>query len=160
MVQRKFRAAYMQAKQGHKTEALPFRLLYTTLAIPFSWLSNFNGCTSTPGAFVSRNDNRGFYNQGAHPCFLDLRGGKKIHKALHLCGKWSVQRPHECMCVCMRKPADIFEWRGGSVRMGNRWGERDISGVAAAGTFRLQPPEKTAHQKKQQKEQNWNGIRE
>lgn len=152
MVQRKFRAAYTQAKQGHKTEALPFRLLYTTFPIPFSWLSNFNGCSSTPGAFVSRNDNRGFYNQGAHPCFLDLRRKKKIHKALYPCVKWSVQWPHECMCVCMCKTADIFErCEGRSVR-----GEGHCGGCCTGDGFVADPRKDGTSGKATEGELEWN----
>lgn len=154
MVQRKFRAAYTQAKQGHKTEALPFRLLYTTFPISFSWLSNFNGCSSTPGAFVSRNDNRGFYNQGAHPCFLDLRRKKKYIKPC-ICVLNEVCSGHmsACVCACVRQPTSLNGVKE------DRWGERDISVVVAPGTVSSQTPERTAHQEKQQKE-NWNGIRE
>lgn len=144
MAQRKLRAAYMQAKQWHKTEALPFRLLCTTFPIAFSWLSNFNGCSSTPRAFVSRNDNRGFYNRGAHPCFLDLRRKKKYIKPCfcvlnEVCSGYMSAR----VCVCKWKPADIFERCGGRVGLGTGEGRGAFQWSSQRGRFR-----RRSHQKR------------
>lgn len=126
MVQRKFMTAYMQAKHGHKTEALPFRLLYTTFPIPFSPLSNFSGCSSTPEAFGSRNDNRGFYNQGAHPCFLDLRRNQYIKPCICVLNEVCSRHMSACVCACARQPTslngvEVAGW--GSVRGEGRFGD-------------------------------------
>lgn len=139
MVQRKFRAAYMQAKQGHKTEALPLRLLYT-FPIPFSWLSNFNGCSSMPGAFVSRNDNRGFYNQGAHPCFQDLRGRKKyIKPCIYVLNEVCTGHMSACVCACESQPTSLNGVEG-SVRLGLGEGRGTFRWRSHRGRFRRRSP--------------------
>lgn len=87
---------------------------------------------------MSRNDNRGFYNQGAHPCFLDLR--KKYIKPRN-CALNEVCSGHMracvCVCACVSQPTSL-----NGVEEVSGWGSVRGEVVAAPGTVLSQIPRK------------------
>lgn len=69
-------------------------------------MSNFNGFSSMPRAFVNTNDNTGFYNFCALPCFSVF---KKTIKRLHLYVLNEVCSCHMRVCARKNKPLCVWE---------------------------------------------------
>lgn len=111
---------------------------------------------------MSRNDNRGFYNQGAHPCFLDLRREKTPIKPC-ICVLNEVCSSHVSARVCVRlctcKLADILEWCRGSVRLGLGEGTGTFRCLSRRGRFHRAPREEDRNSELEKKNKKGSVIK-